>query len=78
MQGRPAELIRKTLKISPDDQSAMWMGGLLESQEGNYSEALELWKRLEPKLAEDPTAQEKLRQLIQEIEKKQAGNTQVH
>jgi cytochrome c-type biogenesis protein CcmH len=74
MQGRPAELIRKTLEISPDNQSAIWMGGLLESQEGNYSKALELWRRLEPKLAQDPAAQEKLRQLIKEIEKKQSEN----
>jgi cytochrome c-type biogenesis protein CcmH len=71
MQGRPAQLIRKVLKISPDNQSAMWMGGLLESQEGNYAKALELWRRLEPALAEDPGAQQKLKQLITEIEKKQ-------
>ena len=76
MQGRPAQLIRKVLMISPDNQSAMWMGGLLESQEGNYSKALELWKKLEPKLAEDPGAQQNLKKLITEIEKKQKKNIQ--
>jgi cytochrome c-type biogenesis protein CcmH len=70
MQGRPAELIRKALVISPDNQSAMWMGGLVESQEGNYAKALELWRRLEVELS-DPGALQNLRKLITEIEKKQ-------
>jgi cytochrome c-type biogenesis protein CcmH len=75
MQGRPAELIRKALVISPDNQSAMWMGGLVESQEGNYSKALELWRRLEVELS-DPGALQNLRKLITEIEKKQSEKGQ--
>ncbi len=75
MQGRPAELIRRALKLAPDDQSALWMGGLLESQEGNYSKALGLWRKLEPLLAADPAAQQKLIKLISEIEKKQNENS---
>ncbi len=74
MKGRPAELIRKALKMAPDNQSALWMGGLLESQEGNYSKTLDLWRRLEPALADDPGSQQKIRQLIKEVEKKQSGN----
>ena len=72
MQGRPAVLIGKALKIAPNHQTALWMGGLLESQQGNYAKALNLWRRLEPALTEDPSAQQKLRQLIAELEKKQA------
>jgi cytochrome c-type biogenesis protein CcmH len=70
MKGRPAELIRRALKIAPDNQSVLWMSGLLERQEGNYSKALELWRRLEPALTDDPGAQQKLRQLITELENK--------
>jgi len=72
MQGRPDELIRKALEMTPDNQTALWMGGLLESQQGNYTKALTLWRRLEPALKEDPGAQQKLQQLITELEKKQA------
>lgn len=78
MQGRPAELIRRALKLAPDDQSALWMGGLLESQEGNYSKALGLWRKLEPLLAADPAAQQKLEKLISEIEKNRAKTVKPH
>jgi cytochrome c-type biogenesis protein CcmH len=70
MQGRPAELIRRALKLAPDDQSVLWMSGLLESQEGNYTKALQLWRKLEPALAEEPAAQQKLQQLISDLEKR--------
>jgi hypothetical protein len=53
----------------------MWMGGLVESQEGNYSKALELWRRLEVELS-DPGALQNLRKLITEIEKKQSEKGQ--
>lgn len=70
MKGRPAELIRRALKLAPDDQSVLWMAGLLESQEGNYTKALQLWRKLEPALAKEPAAQQKLKQLISDLEKR--------
>jgi cytochrome c-type biogenesis protein CcmH len=74
MQGRPAELIRKSLAKEPDNQVALWMSGLLEGQQGNYSRALEHLRRLESMLASDPEAQQNVQQLIAELEKKQSGN----
>ncbi len=72
MQGRPANLILQALAKEPDNQTALWMGGLLESQQGNYSKALEHWRRLESMLADDPGAQQNIQQLIAELEKKLA------
>ncbi len=76
MRGRPAELIRRSLEMEPEDKTALWMSGLLESQQGNYKKALDSWRRLEPALADDKGAQQKLRQLIAELEQKLTEKTQ--
>jgi cytochrome c-type biogenesis protein CcmH len=78
MQGRPAELIQKSLAKEPDNQTALWMGGLLESQQGNYAKALEYWRRLESMLADDPGAQQNIQQFIAELEKKLAGKSDLN
>ena len=68
MQGRPAELIRKSIKAEPDSQTALWMGGMLESQQGNYAQAIAHWKKLESMLGDEPEAQEKVRSMITMLE----------
>ncbi len=72
-QGRPAELIRKALKAAPDNQTALWMGGIMESQQGNYAQAITYWKKLESMLGDQPEALEKLRSMIAVIEDKAAS-----
>ncbi|MEJ2529408.1 MAG: c-type cytochrome biogenesis protein CcmI [Gammaproteobacteria bacterium] len=72
MQGRPAELIGKALKADPNNQTALWMGGIMESQKGNYSQAISYWKKLESMMGDQPEALEKLRSMIAVIEDKAA------
>ncbi len=74
MQGRPAELIRKSLKADPENQTALWMGGVMESQQGNYAQAITYWKKLESLMADQPEALEKLRSMIVVIEGKAASS----
>lgn len=74
MQGRPAELIRRSLEIEPENQVSLWMNGLLESQSGNYPKALEHLKRLEAMAQEQPEALERVRSMIAAVEEKAASS----
>lgn len=75
MQGRPAELIQQALKADPVSQTALWMGGIMESQQGNYTQAITYWKRLELLLADEPEALEKVRSMITMAEGRAASAT---
>ncbi|MCP3670634.1 MAG: c-type cytochrome biogenesis protein CcmI [Gammaproteobacteria bacterium] len=68
MQGRPAELISKSLKLAPESQTALWMSGLMESQKGNFAQAITHWKKLESMLADEPEALQKVRSMISQVE----------
>ncbi len=73
MQGRPEELINRALKLAPESQTGLWMGGLLENQKGNYTQAVSYWKKLETLVKDEPEALEKVRAMISEAEKKAAA-----
>ncbi len=75
MQGRPAELIRKSIQTEPDNQTALWMGGMLESQQGNFAQAIAHWKKLESMLGDEPEALEKVRSMITMIEDRAKSST---
>jgi cytochrome c-type biogenesis protein CcmH len=70
MQGRPEELIGRALKLAPESQTGLWMSGLLESQKGNYAQAVTHWKRLETLVKDEPEALEKVRSMISAAESK--------
>jgi len=69
MQGRPAELIRKAVTLAPEDQTALWLAGMVENQSGNYARALEHWRHLKPMLADDPDATQQVDRLIAAAER---------
>jgi cytochrome c-type biogenesis protein CcmH len=71
--GRPAELVRKAVQLEPDSATALWLAGMVEAEADNPSRALEHWRRLESMLAEEPDSQQKVRELIRTLEKKQTG-----
>jgi len=73
MQGRPEELIGRALKLAPESQTGLWMSGLLESQKGNYSQAVSYWKKLETLVKDEPEALEKVRSMISNAEGKASG-----
>lgn len=72
MQGRPAELINKSLKLAPNSQTALWMSGMLEAQQGNSAGAVVHWKQLESMLGDEPEALKKVRSMISMVESKAA------
>lgn len=64
LQGRPAELIRRAVSLAPDDQTALWLAGMVESQSGNPALALQHLRHLKPMLAADPDATAQVDRLI--------------
>ncbi|WP_428623413.1 c-type cytochrome biogenesis protein CcmI [Sedimenticola sp.] len=74
MQGRPAELIRKAISLAPEDQTALWLAGMVEDQSGNFARALEHWRHLKPMLTEDAGAVEQVDRLIAAAERKMAAS----
>ncbi len=71
--GRPAELVRRAVELDPDSATALWLAGMAEAEAGNTPAALKHWRRLEPMLGEDPASQQKIRELISNLEKQAAG-----
>ncbi len=68
--GRPAELVRRAVELDPDSGTALWLAGMAEAEAGNHAKALAHWRRLEPMLGEDPDSQQKIRELIKDLEGK--------
>jgi cytochrome c-type biogenesis protein CcmH len=75
MAGRPAELIRKSVELAPDNNTALWLAGMVEDEAGNFEQALSYWRMLEPRLQGDAESQTQLRRLIERAEKKMAAGS---
>jgi cytochrome c-type biogenesis protein CcmH len=73
MQGRPAELIRKAVGLAPQDQTALWLAGMVEDQAGNHARALQHWGRLKPMLADDPESTQQVDRLMAAAQRKLAA-----
>ncbi|WP_260292706.1 c-type cytochrome biogenesis protein CcmI [Sedimenticola hydrogenitrophicus] len=70
MQGRPAELIRRAVDLAPQDQTALWLAGMVEDQAGNHARALEYWGRLKPMLADDLESTQQVDRLMAAAQRK--------
>ena len=46
LDGPPAELLARALKLSPDDPRALWFSGLAAAQSLDYQAAARYWRRL--------------------------------
>ena len=70
MQGEPFELIKKALKLKPNDATALWLGGLGYEESGDRESAVKLWKQLLPLVAQEPRSVHQVQSLIVAAEKK--------
>jgi cytochrome c-type biogenesis protein CcmH len=70
MQGRPAKLIRKAVDLAPQDQTALWLAGMVEDQAGNHARALQHWGRLKPMLADDLESTQQVDRLMAAAQRK--------
>lgn len=64
MQGQPFELVKKALALEPQNPTALWLVGIAYDEQGEYKKAIDYWQQLEPLLADNPKAQQKVRDLI--------------
>ena len=65
--GRPTELIDDALKIDPENPSGLWFAGLSANEHGDIDAAIGYWKKLLPKLENNPEQQNQVKQFIQMI-----------
>jgi len=62
--GEPAELVFQTLKISPNDPTALWLAGSASSETGDSEAAVGYWRKASAVLADAPEMQAELAGLI--------------
>jgi cytochrome c-type biogenesis protein CcmH len=51
LKGRPQHLIAQALKLDPKHEKGLWLSGIAQYQQSNYSEAVDYWQRLQSLLA---------------------------
>jgi cytochrome c-type biogenesis protein CcmH len=73
--GRPAELVRKSVAMDPDNNTALWLACMVEEEAGNFGQALLHWRKLEPRLQGDAESQAQLQRLISRAEKRLGEST---
>lgn len=58
--GEPETLVLRSLAIEPNEPIALWLAGNAREEAGAYEEAIALWSRAVPLLAENPDEQQEL------------------
>lgn len=76
MRGKPTELIRRAVKLAPQDTTALWLAGMAEEQAGNPELAIAHWERLVPQIQDDPQASARIAALITNAREKSGVSVQ--
>jgi cytochrome c-type biogenesis protein CcmH len=72
LAGKPAELIKKALKLDPQNPKARYLAGFASIEEGNLKEAIAHWEKLLAQLPPEQKGVDMLREKIAEL-RQQAG-----
>ncbi|MCW8826305.1 MAG: c-type cytochrome biogenesis protein CcmI [Gammaproteobacteria bacterium] len=67
MTGRPAQLVFDAIAIDPNNTTGLWMAGMIAEEQGKHQEALDLWLRLRPLIADMPSEVAQLDQFIERV-----------
>ncbi|MDO9169846.1 MAG: c-type cytochrome biogenesis protein CcmI [Methylobacter sp.] len=67
MDGKPAELVFKALAMEPDNLTGLWLGGMAKAQAGDFTAAMDLWKKLEALLPPGSEAQQEIQALLAKL-----------
>ena len=70
MMGKPARLVKKALKMEPNNITALWLAGLASQEGGDDRQAIVYWKRAESSSQLDLSSKQKLQQLIVSAEQR--------
>jgi cytochrome c-type biogenesis protein CcmH len=53
MSGKPFELVKRAVELSPEDQTGLWLIGMGYEEQGAYKKAISYWNKLLPLLTDD-------------------------
>jgi len=62
---RPGELINEALEIEPENQMALWLGGMVARQQGNHLVAIQRWRKI-LSMVKNPNKRKEVSSLIAE------------
>lgn len=71
--GEPRRLIEGVLKADPDHQRALWLIGISDYQQGDYTAAIAAWNRLLPNLPPESDIAQSVRTQIEEATRLAGG-----
>ena len=64
MKGEPFELVKKALKLEPQNPTALWLAGIAYQEQGDDKSAISFWQQLPPLLVNNPESLSKIRSMI--------------
>lgn len=77
MSGKPFELIKRAVEISPDNQTGLWLIGMGYEKQGAYKKAISYWNMLLPLLTDEESKAE-VNKLIRQAKRKAGIDTADH
>ncbi|MCW8901132.1 MAG: c-type cytochrome biogenesis protein CcmI [Gammaproteobacteria bacterium] len=74
MSGKPFELVKRAVELSPDNPTGLWLIGMGYEEQGAYKKAISYWNQLLPLLTDEPSKAE-VNKLISQAKRKAGINT---
>ncbi len=72
--GQPTELVEIVIAKAPNHPRALWMAGQLAAEQGDFSTALQYWRRLEAMIPVESKASPVIKKAIAAAEQANSGN----
>jgi cytochrome c-type biogenesis protein CcmH len=64
LTGKATGYLEKALELEPDNETALWLGGMAAQQAGKFQLAVDRWTRLIPLLGQESGSQQQVQELI--------------
>ncbi|NNJ91747.1 MAG: c-type cytochrome biogenesis protein CcmI [Gammaproteobacteria bacterium] len=64
LTGKATGYLEKALELQPDNETALWLGGMAAQQAGKFQVAVDRWTRLIPLLGDESGSQQQVQELI--------------
>ncbi len=68
LTGKAAELVFKALELSPNNETALWLGGMAKAEMGQYTQAMGYWRTLQGMMKVDSESYLEVQNLINSIQ----------
>ena len=64
-KGKPTELVKKGLRIDPENTMGLWLAGLAAYEEGRINKAIDYWQSVLPKLEKGSDEEKNIKKYIE-------------